>query len=163
MTRSPTWKFLTPWPIDTICPAVSWPKILGAECEPVAIFFRSVPHMPQVCTRIRTSPGPISGTGTVSRRTSSLPRYTAACMVCGTTKFLLLVSDLVTVAIRSKPLKPQRIYALKTAQFFASENSAFRRAKLLHWKGQNFQKQRIEPFSERIFFEVLEVLSGWQL
>ena len=33
----------------------------GAECEPVWIFFRSVPQIPQVCTRISTSPGPIAG------------------------------------------------------------------------------------------------------
>ncbi len=32
-------------------PEVSWPKIRGAECDPVAIFFRSVPHTPQECTR----------------------------------------------------------------------------------------------------------------
>src|SRR6478609_5333953 len=56
----------------------------GAECEPVAIFFRSVPQIPQVCTRRSNSPGPIAGTGTVSRRTSFTPRYTAASMVAGT-------------------------------------------------------------------------------
>src|SRR6185312_244379 len=55
----------------------------GAECEPVAIFFRSVPQIPQVCTRKSNSPGPIAGTGTVSRRTSFTPRYTAASMVAG--------------------------------------------------------------------------------
>src|SRR5258706_14617185 len=53
----------------------------GAECEPVAIFLRSVPQMPQVCTRTRISPAAMEGTGTVSIRTSSTPRYTAACMV----------------------------------------------------------------------------------
>src|SRR5215470_4194816 len=55
----------------------------GAECEPVEIFLRSVPQMPQVCMRTRTSPAPISGTGTVSRRTSFRPRYTAARIVDG--------------------------------------------------------------------------------
>src|SRR5215469_3170522 len=55
----------------------------GAECEPVEIFLRSVPQMPQVCMRTRTSPAPISGTGTVSRRTSFWPRYTAARIVDG--------------------------------------------------------------------------------
>src|SRR5580704_2418002 len=55
----------------------------GAECDPVAIFLRSVPQMPQVCTLRRSSPAPIRGTGTVSTRTSPTPRYTAACMVVG--------------------------------------------------------------------------------
>ena len=64
MTRSPSLKFETPSPTATTRPEVSWPKIRGAECEPVAIFFRSVPQMPQVCTRTRSSPGPIFGTGT---------------------------------------------------------------------------------------------------
>ena len=48
MTRSPTLNLLTPSPIATICPAVSWPKMRGAECDPVEIFFKSVPQMPQV-------------------------------------------------------------------------------------------------------------------
>src|SRR5579863_1199213 len=55
----------------------------GAECDPVAIFLRSVPQIPQVCTRRRSSPAPIWGTATVSTRTSPTPRYTAACMVVG--------------------------------------------------------------------------------
>src|SRR5215472_856791 len=84
MARSPILKPETPGPRATIWPAVSWPKIRGAECEPVEIFFKSVPQIPQVCTRSRTSPRPISGTGTVSKRTSCLPRYTAAFMVVGT-------------------------------------------------------------------------------
>ena len=46
----------------------------AAEWEPEAIFFRSVPQTPQVCTRRSSSPAPISGTGTVSRRTSLTPR-----------------------------------------------------------------------------------------
>ena len=54
----------------------------GAECEPVEIFFRSVPQMPHECTRIRISPRPISGTATVSSRTSLTPRYTAALHCC---------------------------------------------------------------------------------
>src|SRR5271157_3056233 len=55
----------------------------GAECEPLAIFLRSVPQIPQVWTRTRISPGPTSGTGTSSRRTSFTPRYTAALIVEG--------------------------------------------------------------------------------
>src|SRR5579864_2078824 len=55
----------------------------GAEWEPVAIFFRSVPQTPQECTRTSISPGPIFGTGTVSTRTSLTPRYTAAFIVAG--------------------------------------------------------------------------------
>src|SRR5580704_12743225 len=65
-------------------PEVSCPKMRGAEWEPVEIFFRSVPHTPQEWTRTSISPAPIFGTGTVSRRTSFTPRYTAACMVAGT-------------------------------------------------------------------------------
>ena len=65
-------------------PAISWPKMRGAECEPEWIFFRSVPQMPQVSMRTSTSPGPISGTGTVSTRTSFTPWYTAARCVRGT-------------------------------------------------------------------------------
>ena len=53
---------------------VSWPKIRGTECEPVAIFFKSVPQIPQVCTRNSNSPAPICGTATVSKRTSFTPR-----------------------------------------------------------------------------------------
>src|SRR5277367_3304484 len=68
-------------------PEVSCPKMRGAECEPVAIFLRSVPQIPQVWTRTRISPGPISGTGTSSRRTSLTPRYTAAVMVEGISCF----------------------------------------------------------------------------
>ena len=45
---------------------------------PVEIFFKSVPQIPQVCMRTSISPAPISGTGTVSIRTSFWPRYTAA-------------------------------------------------------------------------------------
>src|SRR5271157_6429626 len=61
----------------------------GAECEPVAIFFRSVPQIPQVWTRSKISPGPISGTGTSSRRTSFTPRYTAALIVEGISRLSL--------------------------------------------------------------------------
>ena len=49
--------FVTPSPTAATTPAVSCPKMRGAECEPVAIFFRSVPQMPQVCTRTSISPG----------------------------------------------------------------------------------------------------------
>src|ERR1700686_826961 len=61
----------------------------GAECDPVAIFLRSVPHIPQVWTRTRISPKPISGTGTSSRRTSLTPRYTAALIVEGSSRLSL--------------------------------------------------------------------------
>ena len=37
-------------------PAISCPKIRGAECDPVWIFFRSVPQMPHVSIRTSTSP-----------------------------------------------------------------------------------------------------------
>ena len=37
-------------------PTVSWPKMRGAECDPVWIFFRSVPQIPQLSTRMSTSP-----------------------------------------------------------------------------------------------------------
>src|SRR3984893_14935936 len=61
----------------------------GPECDPVAIFLRSVPQIPQVWTRTRISPTPISGTGTSSRRTSFTPRYTAAFIVDGTSGLTL--------------------------------------------------------------------------
>src|SRR5438270_2585042 len=83
----------------TTCPAISCPKIRGAECDPVEIFLRSVPQMPQVWIRTSSSPAPISGTATVSRRMSSLPRYTAACMVLGMTAVFFSASSLVSVAI----------------------------------------------------------------
>src|SRR5271157_1847604 len=70
-------------PTAATMPVVSCPKIRGAECDPVAIFFRSVPQMPQVWTRTRISAGPIRGTGMVSTLTSLTPRYTAAAMVGG--------------------------------------------------------------------------------
>src|ERR1700680_3984627 len=37
--------------------------------------------MPQLSTRMRTSPGPISGTGMDSTATTLAPLYTAACIV----------------------------------------------------------------------------------
>src|SRR5664279_1044083 len=73
ITRSPTRNSVTLSPAATTTPVVSWPKIRGAEWEPVAIFFRSVPQMPQVWTRTSISPGPILGTGIVSIRTSLAP------------------------------------------------------------------------------------------
>src|SRR5260370_17747142 len=73
----------TPSPTFATTPAVSCTKIRGAECEPVAIFLRSVPQIPQGWTRTRISPGPTSGTGTSSKRTSFTPRYTAALIVEG--------------------------------------------------------------------------------
>src|ERR1051326_8085362 len=83
MTRSPGRYWVAPPPTAAITPEVSWPKMGGAEWEPVEIFLRSVPQTPQECTRSSISPGPIVGTGTVSTRTSFMPRYTAACMVVG--------------------------------------------------------------------------------
>src|SRR5690242_4816538 len=83
MTRSPGANLVTFSPTAATVPEVSCPKIRGAECEPVAIFLRSVPQIPQVWTWIRISPGPICGTGTVYTRTSFTPRYTAASMVEG--------------------------------------------------------------------------------
>ena len=79
-------KPFTPSPTIAIVPAISCPKIRGAACEPVWIFFRSVPQIPQVS--IRTSTSPVRrriphGTGTVSTRTSFTPRYTAARIVVG--------------------------------------------------------------------------------
>src|SRR5260221_1984160 len=43
----------------------------------------SVPQTPQAATLISTSPGPTSGTGTSSTRTTPLSRYTPARMVLG--------------------------------------------------------------------------------
>src|ERR1700760_1913413 len=82
-TRSPPAKVLIPPPTAAMVPTVSWPKIRGAECDPVWIFFKSVPQIPQLWTWMRTSPGPMAGTGTVSTRTSFTPRYTAACIFAG--------------------------------------------------------------------------------
>ena len=56
------------WDTKTLYDVVA--KMRGAECDPFEIFLRSVPQMPQVCTRTRISPCPIAGTGTSSRRTS---------------------------------------------------------------------------------------------
>ena len=62
ITRSPSAKRVTPAPRATTTPAISCPKMRGAECDPVEIFFRSVPQMPQQCIRTNSSPGPIPGT-----------------------------------------------------------------------------------------------------
>src|SRR3954469_16373750 len=92
----------------------------GAECEPVDIFFRSVPQMPQVCTRTRSSPGPICGTGTDSTRTSFLPWYTAACMVAG----ILCTSLRVAFAVTGINVKPRsfvkQLHVLSSFQSAAS-------------------------------------------
>src|SRR5271157_3680445 len=71
----------------------------GAECEPVDIFLRSVPQIPQVWTRTRISPGPISGTGTSSMRTSFTPRYTAALMVEGISRLACTTVNIDVCAI----------------------------------------------------------------
>src|SRR5579863_8441993 len=84
MTRSPSFHLVTPGPAATTVPETSCPKIWGAATNPYSIFFRSVPQIPQVATRINTSPAPIAGTGTVSTTTFPLPRYTAARIVDGT-------------------------------------------------------------------------------
>src|ERR1051326_918033 len=83
MTRSPGRYWVTPSPTAAITPEVSCPKMRGAEWEPVEIFLRSLPQTPQECPHNSISPGPILGTGTVSTRTSFMPRYTAACIVVG--------------------------------------------------------------------------------
>ena len=64
MTRSPTAK------LGDACadcgddvPAISWPKMRGAEWEPLWIFLRSVPQMPQVAILTSSSPGPMRGNG----------------------------------------------------------------------------------------------------
>src|SRR5580704_17403235 len=56
----------------------------GAANRLYSIFLRSVWQMPQASTRIRISPGPISGVGISSTPTVLWPRYTAACIVAGT-------------------------------------------------------------------------------
>src|SRR5882724_7857473 len=53
----------------------------GGASRLYSIFLRSVWQMPQASTRISSSPGPISGTGTDSTSTRDSPRYTAAFIV----------------------------------------------------------------------------------
>src|ERR1700722_5325078 len=101
-TLSPAANWETPAPTAATSPEVSWPKMRGAECDPVAIFLRSVPQTPQVWTRSRISPAPILGTGTVSRRTSLTPRYTAACIVVGINRVWLLTAVRSAIAIGDK-------------------------------------------------------------
>src|SRR5438876_4831972 len=99
MTRSPGRCWVTSLPTAATTPEVSCPKTRGAECEPVEIFFRSVPHIPQVWTFMISSPGPILGTGMVSRRTSSVPRYIAACIVRGIDWFRSSIAICLAIAI----------------------------------------------------------------
>src|SRR5208337_476479 len=102
----------TPSPTFATTPEVSCPKMRGAEWDPLEIFFRSVPQIPQVWTRTRISPGPISGTGTSSMRTSFTPRYTAACMVEGilclslSTVFSTASVDVRAIAIADLTVSP---------------------------------------------------------
>ncbi len=50
-------KLRHPSPTAATVPAISWPNTRGAACDPVWIFFRSVPHTPHVSIRTSTSPG----------------------------------------------------------------------------------------------------------
>ena len=52
-------ELVTPSPTAATTPAISWPKMRGAECEPMWIFLRSVPQTPQVAILMSSSPGPI--------------------------------------------------------------------------------------------------------
>jgi hypothetical protein len=79
----------------------------------VAIFFKSVPQMPQVCTRTNNSPAPMPGTGTVSSRTSLRPRYTAACMVAGMTWVRSNAEFWVTVCIDNSGLHASKFHSYK--------------------------------------------------
>src|SRR5262249_2940202 len=76
MTRSPGENGLTARPTAATAPEASWPKMRRAECEPVAIFFRSGPQIPQVWTRMKSSSSPIYATGTVAvSRTGEAARH----------------------------------------------------------------------------------------
>src|SRR5258708_36483033 len=67
----------------------------------------SVPQTPQAATLINTSPGPTSGTGTSSTRTTPLSRYTPARMVLGTGPRARTASRIVLVMlIAPRPLLP---------------------------------------------------------
>ena len=77
LTRSPAWKSTTLLPTSTISPTNSWPTISGGWMVFAAhgshdSMCRSVPQIPVLWTRIRTSLIPIVGSGT-SRRTSPGP------------------------------------------------------------------------------------------
>src|SRR5579859_6892551 len=82
-------------------PEVSCPKMRGEECDPVEIFLRSVPQTPHEWTRTSISAGPIWGTGTVSRRMSFTPRYTAASIVAGIERELVSSANCPAIAIVS--------------------------------------------------------------
>src|ERR1700749_2672965 len=84
-TRSPGWYAVTPLPTAATTPAVSWPYTRGGGSRLCSIFLRSVWQIPQASTRIRISPGPMGGVGISSTPMVLSPRYTAACMVEGTT------------------------------------------------------------------------------
>src|SRR5260370_214366 len=62
ITRSPAANLRTLAPTAATTPEVSCPKMRGAEWEPGAIFFKSVPQTPHVCTPTRNSPAPVLGT-----------------------------------------------------------------------------------------------------
>src|SRR5450631_3633099 len=70
--------------------------------------------MPQVWTRTRISPGPTSGTGTSSRRTSFTPRYTTARAVEGIAPLslstALSVVSVRAIAIANSSVSPQLEY-----------------------------------------------------
>ena len=72
LTRSPGRKSATLLPISTISPTNSWPMTIGGWIVRAAhasqpSMWRSVPQIPVLWTRMRTSLIPISGSGTVSR------------------------------------------------------------------------------------------------
>src|SRR5271169_2338949 len=108
MTRSSSFHFVTPEPTATTVPETSCPKICGAATKPCSIFFRSVPQIPHDATRINTSPGPITGTGTVSTTTFPLPRYTAARIVDGTGRAACEVSRIIPDWLIAQPPYPAR-------------------------------------------------------
>ncbi len=73
MTRSPGEKPRTPAPVAATTPAVSWPKMRGGASRLYSIFLRSVWQIPQLSTRISSSPGPIAGVGISSTDTVLSP------------------------------------------------------------------------------------------
>src|SRR5208282_2840494 len=76
-------------------------------------------QIPQVWTRTRISPAPISGTGTSSMRTSSTPRYTAALIIEGTAEAISRLSpSTINVDVRS----------IAIADFIISLNASIRPA-----------------------------------
>src|SRR5579862_7854250 len=66
----------------------------------------SVPQIPHAATRIRTSPAPISGTGTSSTNTLPCARYTAARIVVGTRSRIAEAFSLDVVPLINVPFGP---------------------------------------------------------